>query len=428
MRSHGEKRANFTYFVALAGFLNLLEGGLPMDATRKPLRIRYLLRALLGVVFAVVGSPSTVSADDSWKNYYAIWSDTQENGVRYCKQMGYDYINALDWKWDSYKNNLDVAGMKFYIVNPQLRSDAYRSIPDYNSIPATFAAGADVNTTHAYTQFQKDWYNQRMVWKSNDSFPNNLASGWFAGASTQFSTMWDFQQQAVIDEVIDIILNTHIPRYENSGLPFTFAGYQWDVPLLTGDFFYWNSGMKRATLAYWTGIDSGLIHSGITHEYSTYSEGLAAFYKQLMARTRQKYPDAKWIIDPALIYDETYSYDEWVARVKSRSDKAELTPDMIMQEDGSANQTYNLKYINDARNFNSGLNITKDMVGSHQRGVVNEDQNRVIAANAAINGAWYNWFGNHGGQGNMPSFSKNITLVYPRLKLIRLIPNWDNLN
>ena len=46
---------------------------------------------------------------------------------------------------------------------------------------------------------------------------------------------------------------------------------------------------------------------------------------------------------------------------------------------------------------------------------------------AGINGAWYNWFGQFGISGTkMPNF-QSITDVYPRLKVIRVIPNWDNL-
>src|SRR5574337_1642492 len=51
----------------------------------------------------------------------------------------------------------------------------------------------------------------------------------------------------------------------------------------------------------------------------------------------------------------------------------------------------------------------------------------LFAAKAGINGAWSNWFGRWGGALNMPDFTY-ITEVYPRLKLDRCIPNWDNLN
>ncbi|WP_295103870.1 hypothetical protein, partial [uncultured Candidatus Kuenenia sp.] len=67
---------------------------------------------------------------------------------------------------------------------------------------------------------------------------------------------------------------------------------------------------------------------------------------------------------------------------------------------------------------------TKDKVGNSQTSEADEYRNRLFAAKAGINGAWYNWFGD---TGDMPGF-KSITEVSPRLKLIRCIPNWDNLN
>ena len=72
------------------------------------------------------------------------------------------------------------------------------------------------------------------------------------------------------------------------------------------------------------------------------------------------------------------------------------------------------------------------MVGSHQRTKVEEDRNRIIAAKAGVNGAWYNWFMLFGWPNanlgwTMPYWT-HIADVYPRIKLIRHIPNWDNLN
>ncbi|MCL4872385.1 MAG: hypothetical protein KJ063_25770, partial [Anaerolineae bacterium] len=77
--------------------------------------------------------------------------------------------------------------------------------------------------------------------------------------------------------------------------------------------------------------------------------------------------------------------------------------------------------------FNAGVDITKDKVGNSQTNEADEYRNRLFAAKAGINGGWYNWFGWFGDTGDMSGF-KSITEVSPRLKLIRCIPNWDNLN
>ena len=58
-------------------------------------------------------------------------------------------------------------------------------------------------------------------------------------------------------------------------------------------------------------------------------------------------------------------------------------------------------FVDDPKNFDyytsSGVKIgptgiAKNMVGNNQRSEVKEDKNRLIAAKAGSNGAWYNWF------------------------------------
>lgn len=362
-------------------------------------------------------TPST--ADQGWKNHYSVWTDSPGNAVKYAKQMGYDYINGLNGKEADYKNP-KTAGLKFYIFDPQYNKMAYS--PTSRNI--------DIGK---YTDSQKNWYEKYMVWKSKDPFPNNMASGWFLESSNgaQFSSMWDFQQQAVIDYVVEKTMD-YVRNYKaSSGLD--FAGFQFDVPDLSGDFHIWNgTGIAKKDLKGWTGKDSGVNHIGIDgvtmtdyqndktgKYYATYDDGLAAFYKQLISRMRQEYPNAKWAIDPARIYD-TGNYDEWVYRVKDRADKNELTPDFIGEEGATTD------FVNDI-NFNSGMRITADMVGNDQRSEVGESTNRLIAGKAGVKGAWYHiLWGNLGGIGNMPKFA-SIADVYPRLKLVGAIPGWDNL-
>ncbi|GAN31511.1 hypothetical protein [Candidatus Brocadia sinica] len=355
-----------------------------------------------GFFLAGTGFVSMVSADDGWKNFYGIaWTGTSSEHAKYAKQMGYDSI-AIQTN-TTYKGKQDYANLKFYFID--LKNWAFD----------LFGYERFIDTTKTYSQAEKDFYKQHMVWKSYDTFPYNLASGWFQGTSTKFSAMWDFQQQAVIDMVVEKIM-TMFHDYEDASLPFTFAGYMEDEPSLNGIFYRWVKNRNSVTsLSYWTGIESGLKHDAIVHKYATYQEGKAAFFKKLRERMLQDFPDAKWIGEP-------YSmYWGWVNVIKDCADKDVLTPDMLVQE-GS-----NTEFVDDDRIFNSGVTITKDMVGVTQPNNVNEYENRLYAAKAGINGAWYNWFGRFGGTGNMPNF-KSITEVYPRLKLIRCLPNWDNLN
>src|SRR3990170_8104433 len=355
-----------------------------------------------------------VSADEGgYKNFYGIaWRDKPAEDMKYAKQMGYEYIAINQSSTPKeYHKNPDCAGLTFYLTDPYFYPQV---LSGYNR---------DIDTTGSISNEAKDFYNQRMVWKSNDPFPYNLATGYHpTGASTQFSVMWDFQQQAVIDEVVEKIINL-AKSYEDTSLPFTFGGYIINEPKLAGEFYRLDEKGDNVPvgLSYWTGADSGLVHGAITHEYATYSEGRAAFYKQLRARIVREFTNAKWIVQPSILYSEVDN-DEWIYQIKDRADKDELTPDMLSQ--GSRQNT---NFVDDANNFNSGVDITKGKVGNSQAGEVDEYKNRLFAAKAGINGAWYNWFGRFGGTRDMPDF-KSIAKVYPRLKLIRCLPNWDNLN
>ncbi|OOP57492.1 MAG: hypothetical protein AYP45_03110 [Candidatus Brocadia carolinensis] len=351
------------------------------------------------------------SADNNWKNFYGVgWKGTPADNIKYANQMGHKYIAIQQYyNKNNYVGNAKCAGLKFYVLDPHFW--AIDALGFYSVI----------DTKKFYTQSEKDFYNKNMAWKSNDSFPNNMATGWFykdsIGNPTKFNAMWDLQQQAVIDMLVEKIIEI-FHSYEDTSLPFTFAGYILDKTELTGDFQYWNNGAnKQATLAYWTGSDSSVMHSGITHNYSTYTEAMVAYLKKLNTRMKQEFPNAKWILGPWSLYYERNN-DEWVNQIKNRYDKDQLTPDMLTQEAPGTS------FVDDGMIFNSGVNITKDMVGISQIQKNEEYENRLYAAKAGINGAWYNWLSRFG---NSPNFD-SITLVYPRLKLVRCIPNWDNLN
>ncbi len=376
----------------------------------------------LGVVFLVFSlgiafNAEKLPADDSWKNIYGIcWKGAAEEAITYAKQMGYDYIALKSGQINKtkYANNADKAGLKFYIMNP-------KELQDLN--PVVGEQLIDIANAGTYTAEVKDYYNKYFAWKSMDAFPNNLAPSWYFNNATQFRPGWDLQQQAVIDYLVPQIVAT-IKGYEDTSVGFTFAGCMYDMPTLSGSFVKWNTGSSTnnfVNLSYWTGANSSLIHDSITHEYATYTEANVAFYKQLNTALKQEWPNAKWIIEPYFLYASYWDVNDWVYQIKNRADKDELTPDLLLQE-GAGTQ-----FVDDSNIYNSGVNITKSMVGISQTIKVEEEKHRLYAAKAGINGAWYTWFGLWGSKGNTPDFL-SVTEVYPRLKLIRCIPNWDNLN
>ena len=52
---------------------------------------------------------------------------------------------------------------------------------------------------------------------------------------------WDFQQQTVIDAVVEREIAL-FHSFENASSPFTFGGYMVDIAVLTGEFYKWENG------------------------------------------------------------------------------------------------------------------------------------------------------------------------------------------
>lgn len=387
----------------------------------------------------IVGGNSTFEfglLSNSWKNYYAIsWRDTPANAVKYAKQMGHSVIGITgNTNTQEYKNAATAEGytasnpLYFYIVDPKQTNGVYTqstALPGNSSLQAF---GNIIDIDHTYTSEQIAWYESRMAWKDNTkSFPNNLANGWWTGAKVdgvyrKFAVVWDVQQDAVISELTSKIVSA-MSSCEASN--FKCLGWMDDVPGLHGD-FHLNTQANTILSVQTGGSDSGDLHTGITHEYATFQDGMAAYYKALRVAVTAEFPGAKWIIDPSKIYQtpqQSVNYAEYIYQIKDRSDKAQLIPDMLMQEGNGT------EFVDDTRIFTTpDIIVTQDMVGSNQRSESSEINNRTIASKAAFNGSWYNWFGQFGISGtNMPNF-QSITDVYPRLKLIRCVPNWDNLN
>jgi hypothetical protein len=328
-----------------------------------------------------------------YRDFFGIaWRGKAEDNLKYCKQMGYDYIVTTSAAGLTSDLIPYATGMKFIFESPEYRVYPIERVLDL---------------ARPYTAADQAIYERYFAWKSNEAFPNNLATGWFFSPNT-FSVEPDWQQQAVIDYFVEAIISK--AKAENKpSINFTFGGVAWDVP--TPDF--WDSPGTPATLTAWTGQDSSILHSGITHEYVTYTEGKAAFYKKLFTRMRTEFPDAKVIMEPYKIYEN------YLQHIEGRADKTELIPDMFTQEMSGT------EFVDDERIFASGL-ITKDRVGSTTPNSFEEYENRLFAAKAAINGAWFGWFGRYGGSGDMPDYM-NVYEVPARLQLIRRIPAWDNL-
>jgi hypothetical protein len=346
------------------------------------------------VIQSFTGSSEKQTKKPEFRNFYGIaWNGTPHENLAFAKQMGYDYVfYQKGMEKDSLSN-----GMHFYIETPEYSV--------YNRRMDTKAVYSPKVIRFAETHFA--------LMNNSKPFPDNIARGWFMSDHT-FTPQLDLQQQKVISWAIDSILK-YVESIEAINPDFKFGGFAWDVPQPAGDF--WDTIQKpgrQITLEYWTGGDFGIKHPDVTHEYSTYSDGRIEFYKQLYQSTRSKFPGAKFMMEPYRIYDD------WINVVGHRADAKEVTPDLLAQE------KFGTEFVDDKRIFDSGL-IKSENVASTTPDRFSEADNRLFAAKAAVNGAWFSWYGRFGGTGDMPGF-KSIREVPARLKLIRVLANWENLN
>ena len=360
-----------------------------------------------GILNDAAARTEALSPKDPLDFYGISWRGDNQSNLQFAKQMGYDFV--------MYKRGMETnelaSDLGFYLETPQ--SDV-------------FPVPRNLNPAKTHPVKERELYEKYFAKKSDQPFPTNMATGWFSSA-TVFCVEPDHQKQDVNDYFVSRIIQ-NARSLERKNRNFFFAGYAWDVPNLTGDF--WDKkqkqggqagGGRQITLAFWTGSDSAYKPEGATFQYPTYTDGKAAFYRQLFTQTRAQFPEAKFIVEPYKIWEN------WLALVKNRPDAKDFMPDLILQESGGNEKTKGTEFATDARIFNSGLIKGRGTVGSTTPNCFGEKENREIAAQAAVNGSVFGWFGRFGGTGNMPDY-KNISEVPARLQLIRRVAAWENRN
>lgn len=331
-----------------------------------------------------------------YRNFYGIaWRGSAHENLQYAKQMGYKYVfYQKDMEKDPLSN-----GFYFYLESPEYLL--------YNRV---------ISTTKKYKNEEIQFYSKYCVLKDDSLvFPQNLATGWFFNDST-FSAELDFQQKNVVAWTVRTILNK-IAEIEAHNPNFHFGGFAWDVPQISGDFWSRNSkrGGRQVSSEYWSLAKVNTTsNTSLNSLYKSYSVGRADYYRELFSKTREIYPNAKFIIEPNRIFED------WVMTVAKLDNAFDITPDLICQE------SCGTEFITDQRIYDSKL-VDKSKVGSTTPNCFGEKENRGLAANAAINGATFGWFGRFGGTGDMPNY-KSIKDVPARLKLIRVLTTWENMN
>ena len=359
-------------------------------------------------------TPLPPGVDDPRFVYGMMWSNgTYADNAKYAKQMGYKHIAVDIWDLAGWRVLPDASGMRFYLNDCQHYAHPLNIGSEMN-LDNPSAAGTQANV------------ESRMVWKNTSIYPNNIAPGWYF-TNRRFMIHADFQQQRVIDEVVAKVIAQCVSG-ENPAIDFKWAGFAWDVPLLTGDFWSGLATNPDGTSAGGQQIilpgDTSVLHAGISHEYKTYSDGTAAFMKKLFADAAARFgkPTRVW-------YEPFRIYEDLIRPFEARSDKALLIP----RETLITAEATSTVFATDTRNYASGI-LTKDMAGSSAPNDGSETGTRAIAATAAMQKGWYNFYGRYnptsttvGERTTWMGPMVTINQIVPRAKLVHVIPGWDNL-
>lgn len=342
---------------------------------------------------------------DDFRNFFGLcWIGNGHDTLAYARQMGYRHVY---FQWGMERDPLS-DGMFFVLESPE-----------YNVYPRV------VNINKKYTSEEITWFERNCSLIAPEKpFPQNMATGWFFPPD-RFTATLDLQQERVIEEITNKVIE-FTKNIERCSKNFKFSGYAWDVPQPFGDFYSEHPTKKmdngaQVTLAHWTGKDASVKHPDVTQEYATYSEGHFEFYRRLFEKARKQInPEAKWIVEPASVYNDWMRYMEWPFMKAKGDGRKNYMPDLV------ATECTETEFITDKRNFESGL-IDMAHVGTTTPDVFDDATLRLIAATAATHGSWTGWFGRPGGTGNNPGFH-TINDMPARLKLNRAVAVWENLN
>jgi hypothetical protein len=345
----------------------------------------------------------------SLRNIYAIcWRGTAADNLKYSKQMGYHQIQYID----GMENLPDATGIRFMLQKPDnlLTKDlGVKQVIQYGS---TYTADK-INIIQSYF----------CIKNTTKPFPHNIANGWFtfnnSGVPTTFAVVHDWQQKRVVDRAVELTV-AEAKKLERPEKGFIFGGLAWDEPDLVGDFSNDSAAFKKGTnvavgLSFWTGSNKSIVQPGTTHEYSTHSDGKAAYYKILKSKFKVEFPGRKMIY-----HWEPYKLNgELLHDVLTRTDKIELMEDVFWTSEGEGKQI--TMFADDATLFEPGK-LKRDWVGSTQPNEHSFDKIKEIVGKAGIHGSWFGWFGRFNAVG-----INNIYEIPNWHQLARSIPSWDNL-
>ncbi|MFV1995599.1 MAG: hypothetical protein ACC661_09185 [Verrucomicrobiales bacterium] len=323
----------------------------------KPNLLPAIASAILALASTTTASRAELPESEQIKHFYGVcWRGTPEMNMRAAQALGYRYVYFVHLQPKDAARP-EAKGLRFFLETPQhlwtpdlpIKLDQ-SELKDLKKLwPRLFAPYPKISQW-----FQDQWFDELKayrpdVWRaykevyekifpwcdSTADFPRNIAVGW-VGESLTGHPLLDFQQRAVHDRLIKITLE-RVRAWENPDNDFRFAGCAWDVPSKWNEYRPMRNLPERMARqrpipgGHDDPLASAVGHPGITHDYSTFREGVFQFYASLKRALQKEFPDRKLYF----IYEPWYPL-QWVSALQtsalSEADQRFIAGDALFAE------------------------------------------------------------------------------------------------
>ena len=397
-------------------------------------------------------------------HFGSCWRGSHDINMRAAKALGYQYIiDSPTAGWFHFKDHPLATDMRFFVESPEngnasmplLPTIAQEKLDDFanqsfsrlfNAYPHIASAVSDADLDALRDYDNEVWLAYKAVveahfcWAdASQEFPRNMAQSWnFSNGTYRF--MWDYQQQAVIDYLVDFI-RRDLRERENPANNFLYAGLAWDVERRWFEFDgrlipYDDETYPRP------GADpnaSALVHEGISHEYPTFREGVMRFYLAVRSGMEEEFGDTREnliIFEPWSIWGGGGWTADWggyyravlEAPYLTEEERALIVGDYLTAEGPGLNHFLPASEGGDLDDLLAAGYLSSKSLGSSTQDTYdvyydpNEESNLVYMGVIASTGSWFNNFGAFNRSGD------DITDWPDALVLTRMLANWENIH
>lgn len=383
---------------------------------------------------------------EEFKHFFGLgWVGTAENNLRMAKSLGYKHVyhsrqDGFDTEW-FIKRNYDYVkkhkeGQRFFFndppkhIHPSVELDVDEKELTYlcEKWPVEFRLFPElprwINDHHweeikkynieIYNEY-KSKFEKYMAWCDADAeFPDNLCilQSFEEKKSLWYSFTPDFQQQSVIEEYIKVIAEYIRDTAEIKEIDYLCKGIIVDVVEICEEINFSNRPLIDGVKC--------MLHEGITHEHNTFWIGWLMFLYQLKREiTKTLGREIKCIWEPAVDISTSWIYPVINEKSISNDIRKEILGDYLLKE------YEGLEFLADNRVVNEYFKHND--LGSSTSEINSFSETFRYMGELSRKGSWFVYYGMFDRVGRFDPFQEAYEI--PNwAKLLRLIPNHDNLN